>query len=258
VITMVAATMAGPAMVLGWSVIYRFGCWSLLLPAIVGFVLMLAGRDRMSWRRRCLADCLFVEGSPLHRLLRARVLISLVALVGAMALTAVLMMTIPRWDMSVLAIVALDALAITALYLWLYTTSAGLLRVNTACRTLFARVWAVRFNVLLILPILVIVQLQQPLPDYLDGDRQLRPTLQAATASVASGCHLVDAVVRLGREGEAFAWWAIMKATQAIEQRVLRWVAWLLFLLSGSLSLWAYSSFCAQLVHYAQGRMQTS
>jgi hypothetical protein len=250
--------MAGPAMVLGWSLLYRFGCWSLLLPAIVVSVLTLAGRDRMSWRRRCLADCLFIEGSLLHRLLRARVLISLVALIVAITLAAVLMMSIPRWDISALAIVALDALAITALYLWLHWTSAGLLRVNSACRTLFARVWTVRLNVLLILPILVVVQLQQPLPDYLDGDRQLRPTLQAATASVASDCPLVDAVVRLGREGEAFAWWAIMKATQAIEQRVLRWVAWLLFLLGGSLSLWAYSSFCVQLVHYAQGRMQAS
>lgn len=256
VITLVVATMAGPALMLGWSLVYPLGCWSLVLPAVAVFVLMLAGRARMLWRRRCLADCLFVDGSPLHRLLRSRILISLAALIVAMALTSVLMMTVPRWDFSILAIVALDALLITALYLWLHRASAGLLRVNRACRSLFARVWTVRVNVLLMLPLLVLVQLQQPPPDYLDGALQLRPTLQAASASVASECILVDAVVRLGREGEAFAWWVIMKATQAIEQEVLRWVAWLLFLLSGSLSLWAYSSFCAQLVHHAQGRMQ--
>ena len=258
VITLVAATMAGPALVLGWSLAYPIGCWSLALPAVAVFVMMLAGRDRMSWRRRCLADCLFIEGSPLHRLLRSRVLISIAALLVAMVLTSVLMMTIPRWDFSILAIVALDALAITALYLWLHGMSAGLLRVNRAGRTLFARVWTVRLNVLLMLPVLVLVQLQQPPPDYLDDALQLRSTLQAASTSVASECLLVDALVRLGREGEAFAWWVIMKATQAIEQEVLRWVAWLLFLLSGSLSLWAYSSFCAQLVHHAQRRMQAA
>ncbi len=258
VITLVAATMAGPALALGWSLVYPLGCWSLVLPAVVVFVLTLAGRDRMSWRRRCLADCLFIEGSPLHRLLRSRILISLAALIVAMTLASVLMMTIPRWDFSILAIVALDALAITALYLGLHRMSAGLLRVNRRCRALFARVWTVRLNVLLMLPALVLIQLQQPPPNYLDDALQLRPTLQAASASVASECLPVDALVRLGREGEAFAWWVIMKATQAVEQEVLRWVAWLMFLLSGSLSLWAYSSFCAQLLHHAQRRMRAA
>ena len=98
----------------------------------------------------------------------------------------------------------------------------------------------------------------EPPPWVFIAVKPIPSSLQAATASVASDCPLVDAAIRLGREGEAFAWWAILKATQAIEQRGLRWIAWLWFLLSGSLSLWAYSSFCVQLVHYAQGRMQAS
>jgi hypothetical protein len=251
VIPLVAATIAGPTMLLGWSLIYPLGCWSALLPAIVAAVLTLARRDRLAWRRRCLADCLFTSGSPLHRLLRSRALITLGAAAVALLLTGVLVVSIPRWDFTILAVVALDGLLITALFAWLYHVSGGWLGVNPTHRTLFARVWTVRVNVLAMLPLLMLVQLQQPAPDYLDRDGQLRATLQAASASVTSECVAVDTLVRLGREGEAFAWWAILKATQAIEQRLLRWIAWLVFLLSGSLSLWAYGSFCVQLVHYA-------
>lgn len=258
VIPLVAATIAGPTMLLGWSLIYPLGCWSMLLPAIVAAVLTLARRDRLAWRRRCLADCLFAGGSPLHRLLRSRFLITLAAAGVALMLTGVLIITIPRWDFTILAIIALDGLLITALFAWLHRLSGGRLGVNPAHRTLFARVWTVRINVLTMLPLLMLVQLQQPPPDYLDRDGHLRATLQDASASVTSECVPVDTLVRLGREGEAFAWWAILKATQAIEQRLLRWIAWLVFLLSGSLSLWAYSSFCVQLVHYARWRKEAA
>jgi hypothetical protein len=252
VVVLVAAAVAGPAMLLLWSLVYRAGCWSLLVPAGVVAVLTAAGRDRLLWRRHCLADCLFVEGSALHRLLRSRILVTLIAAAVATGLTAVLMAQIPSWSFEIVALLALDALLLATLYVALYRLAAGGLHVNPGRRGVLAKSGAVALNLLLVVPALLLVQLQQAPPQYLDAALRLGPTLQAASDSVASGCPLVDQLVRLGQEGEAFAWWLTLRATRAIDDAQLRWIAWLLFLASGTLSLWAYGSFCVQLIHYAQ------
>ena len=251
VIALIAATVAGPAMLLLWSLIYPTGCWSLTLPAFVAVVLMLAGREGALRRRRCLADCWFTQGSLLHRLLTSAVLITLTAMVVATLLTAVLMASIPSWGLEILALLALDSLAITTLYFVFHRAAAGGLKVSPGFRTLVARNWTVALNVPVMVAALLYVQLQQAPPDYLDESLRLGPTLEAASGSVSSACPLVDRLSRLGQETAAVSWWLALKATQVIEDRRVRWAAWVLFLLSGTLSLWAYSRFCVQLVYYA-------
>jgi len=251
VIAFIAAIIAGPAMLLLWSLIYPAACWSLAVPLFITLILTLAIREGALRRRRCLADCWFATGSPLHRLFSSPVIVTLIAAVIATMLTAVLMITIVSWDFEILALLALDSLVITVVYLGFYRTAAGTLKINPGFRTLFARNWSVAINVPLMVVALFFWQLQQPPPDYLDSSLRLEPSIQAASDSVTSSCPLVDSMLRLGRESEAVSWWLALKATRAIEDNQLRWVAWILFLVSGTLILWAYSRFCVQLVYYA-------
>ncbi|MDH3527337.1 MAG: hypothetical protein OEN52_10265 [Gammaproteobacteria bacterium] len=251
VVALVAATVTGPAILLLWSLIYTTACWSLALPAVVMIVLMLAIREGALRRRRCLADCWFSQGSALHRLVSSATLITLIALVISSAFTAVLMASIPSWDFEVLALLALDSLAITALYFIFHRAATNVLRVNRGFRALFARHWTVAVNVPVMVVALLSIQLQQSPPDYLDQSLQLGPSLEAASVSVSSACPVVDRLARLGQESEAFSWWFTLKVTRAIEDERVRWVAWIAFLVSGTLTLWAYSRFCVQLVYYA-------
>lgn len=250
VFALAAATVAGPAVLLAWSLLYTQSCWVLLIPGLVAVVLTLLARERAVRRRRCLADCWFADGALFHRLLRSRILITLFALVGSMLLAGVLMAAIPVWSFEVLALLSVDALLISLLYFMFLRAAAGALRVNPEFRSLLARRWTIVVNVPLVVVALTIMQLQRPVPEYIVAS-DLIETVHAASDSVGSDCLLVDRVVRLGREAEAVSWWLAINGTQTIDDRRIRWGAWLIFLLGGTLSLWAYSGFCVQLVSFA-------
>ena len=248
VAVIVAAIAAGPLSLLAWSAFYASSCMVLLIPLLIALVLTLAAREQLRQRRRCAADCYFVEGSLLHRLVSSTRLVTLLSLLVSVGLTAVLLASVPGWGLPVLVLLALDAVVIALLYFRLFRAAAGGLRVRGAFRYLFARRWAVMVNLPLVLVVLLWLQLQQPPPAWLDSGLNLEATLRAASDSVASQCPLVDAVVRLNTEKDAFSWWLMLKGTAIIDDSRLRWVAWLLFLVSGTLALWAYSRLCVQLI----------
>jgi hypothetical protein len=187
----------------------------------------------------------------LHRLLYSSTWVTLLSLATALVLIAALMMNVPGWDFVVLAVFAFDAVVLAVLYLAIWHLVHRLVRVRTGPRTVLVRSWSTALSVLLMLPVLLAVQLQQSPPAYLDSSPQLYEMLQTATARIGSECQLIDTLVRFGCESEALRWWLTLRATQMTQGTLLAWLAWGLFLLGGSLSLWAYSAFCTELIHKA-------
>lgn len=251
----VAAITAGPLLLLTWSALYASSCVVLLIPIFIVAVLTLATREQLRQRRRCVADCYFVSGSLLHRLVSSTKLVTLLSLLVSLGLTTVLLASVPGWGLPVLGLLAMDAVLIALLYFGLLRAASAGLRVRGAFRALFTRRWAVMVNLPLVLLGLLWLQLQQPPPAWLDGALNLEATLRAASDSVGSRCPLIDRVVRLNMEKEAFSWWLTLKGSGLIDDSRLRWVAWLLFLLSGTLALWAYSRLCVYLISRAHQRV---
>jgi hypothetical protein len=247
----VVATIIGPILLLSWTLIYPLSCWVLLIPFLITILLTLAAREQLRHRRQCIADCFFVEGSLLHRFLRGTSLITLTSFVVSAVLTTALLSTAVGWGFPVLALLTVDALLIPLLYLGFYGTATSMLRVNAAYRHLFAQRWAVTTNLLLLVPTLLFIQLQQQPPAWIDGSLNLSATLHAASDSVGSACPIVDSLVRLNQEKDALSWWLIIKGTRGTDDNLIRWVAWLLFLLSGTLSVLAFSRLCVYLVYIA-------
>lgn len=250
-IVLVIAIIAGPVILLAWSMIYPALCWSLVIPVLVAVILTAAARDPLRKRRQCIADCYFVEGSLLHRLLRSTKMITLSSFVVSAVLTTILLVGVPAWGFQILALLVLDSLLITLFYFTLFHAAAGALQVNEAFRYLFAKRWAIAVNVPLVVAALLFIQLQQPPPAYVDGSLNLEATLRAASDSIGSECPVVDQLIRLNREKDGFSWWLMLKGSASIGDSRIRWVAWLMFLLSGTLGLWAYSGLCVQLVYTA-------
>jgi len=251
----VAAIAAGPLLLLVWSAFYASSCVVLLIPLLIVMVLTIATREQLRQRRRCVANCYFVSGSLLHRLVSSTKLVTLLSLAVSVGLTTLLLASVPGWGLPVLGLLALDAVLIALLYFGLLRAASSGLRVRGPFRYLFARRWAVMVNLPLVLTALLWLQLQQPPPLWLDGAMNLEETLRAASESVGSQCPLIDKVVRLNMEKDAFSWWLTLKGSGFIDDSRLRWVAWLLFLLSGTLALWAYSRLCVYLISSAHHRL---
>ena len=255
ILLQVLAVAAGPVLLLGWSLFYTASCVVLVIPALMVLVLTLAAREQLRERRRCVADCWFVDGSLLHRLVSSTKLVTLLSLVVSVGLTTVLLVSVPTWGLPVMVVLTLDAVLIALLYFGLLRAAGGGLRVRGEFRYLLARRWTMAVNLPLVLVALLWLQLQQPPPIWLDGSLDLEATLRSASGSVGSRCPLVDKAVRLNSEKEAFSWWLTLKGTAALEDARLRWAAWLLFLLSGTLALWAYSRLCVYLISHAHRRV---
>ncbi len=250
-IPLVIAIAAGPLLLLIWSLTYSAQCWALVLPLIIILISTLAARDRIRHRRQCLADCYFVRGSLLNRLLRSTTVITLTSVVTATLLTAILLVSVPGRGIEILALLAMDSIVIAMLYFGLVQAATGVLKVNQGFRSIFARNWTVAINVPMVVVVLLLLQLKQPPPAYLDPSMDLATTMQTASAELASKCRITDLLIRTRQEAEAFSWWLMIKSSSVIEDSHLRWAVWLFFLLSGALGLLAYSRFCVQLVYYA-------
>lgn len=151
-----------------------------------------------------------------------------------------------------LALLAIDSIVIATLYFGLLHAANGVFKVNEGFRSIFARNWTVAINVPAVVVALLLLQLREPPPDYLDPSLDLTTTMQAASNELTSKCQIIDTLIRTQQEAEAFSWWLMVKSSSVIEDGHLRWAVWLFFLLSGALGLLAYSRFCVQLVHYAQ------
>jgi len=250
-IPLIFAIAAGPLLLLIWSLTYSAQCWVLGLPLIIILISTLASRDRIRHRRQCLADCYFVHGSLLNRLLRSTTIITLTSVVIATLLTIILLSSTPGWSVEILALLAMDSIVITMLYFGLLQAAKGVFKVNPGFQSIFARNWAVAINVLIVVVALLLLQLREPPPAYLDPSLDLATTMQAASSELTSKCQIIDLLIRTQQEAEAFSWWLMIKSSSVIEDSHLRWMVWLFFLLSGALGLLAYSRFCVQLVHYA-------
>ena len=250
-IPLIFAIAAGPLLLLIWSLTYSAQCWALGLPLIIILISTLASRDRLRHRRHCLADCYFVRGSLLNRILRSTTLITLTSAAIATLLTVILLSSTPGWSIEILTVLAMDSMLITMLYFGLLYAAQGALKVNQGFRSIFARNWAVAINVPIVVVALLLLQLREPPPAYLDPSLDLAATMQAASFELSSKCQIIDLLIRSQQEAEAFSWWLMIKSSSVIDDSHLRWVVWLFFLLSGALGLLAYSRFCVQLVYYA-------
>ena len=247
----VTGIIASPLLLLIWTLIYPHSCWNLIIPLIVLLILAHATWEQLYQRRLCIAECYFNHGTMLHRLTSGTSVVALISISISLVLTIALLTSSVSWGFLELSVLALDALLVALLYVLFSHLAKEALGINSTFQHLFAKHWAVSANIIIVLIAFLVIQLQQTPPEWIDGSLDLRATLFSASEGVGSDCTVVDRLVRLNQEKDALSWWLMIKSTSGIEQSHIRWVAWLLFLVSGTLSIWAYSRLCVAFISLA-------
>lgn len=243
----VAASLLGFLIILTWQKSYSAGCLTLLLPFLVLILLSLALREITIVRRTCLANCYFEQDSFFHRLLRGKMLATLMAFFMACIFTLALMTAVINWQQEVMLLLCFDAMLIALIYLGLRRLTHNSWRVRPAMANVLAKRFSVIINIPLLLVALMYLQLEAQPPAYLDPAKNLKTNLQSASSSLHSQCYWTDRAVRLLQEKEALAWWMMLKASASIKDKQLKWAAWMIFLISGTLGVWGYSRLCLEL-----------
>ncbi len=230
-----------------WRETYALSCISLLIPlGIVGLITFYA-RDLAMQRRLCWVRCFVDHNHGLSAWLKRTHLSTAVAIFSAFIATVALVSSMTFWPPRLLWVLLADALLLTLIFIGLQRWTKNLLQHGT--HAVIIKHWSVTINTLVLLTGLVLAQLYSPIPQYLQAG--LLSSLQAANSEIISPCSLIENWIRLAHEVDALSWWLMERGNQHLQAGWPRGLAWSLFLLSNSLSAWAFSRLLAQLLHLA-------
>jgi hypothetical protein len=243
-----AAALAFAALVL-W--IYSRHCIALVIPAIVIVIITISTREYAVKRRKCLADYHFRKRSILHRVFSSSTLTTVRSFAISAIAGTTLMLNLLTWNSITLAVLALDIVFVAAVFKVALRACEPVTMVGIS--PIVAKMCASWINTVVIVAVLFLIQLHSSFPDYLDSS--LSVTMERALRTVGSHCDLLDPVVKLHHAKEALGWWLMLGGTMQLNQTSAL-AAWSLYLLSGSLSIWAYSRYMTQVIHLAIGNRQ--
>lgn len=244
-----AALILALALCWVWRHAAPLGCLSLVLALTVATLVVAGPREHALRRRHCLASCYFRPGSTPFRWLHGRTLATLRGLPIALLATTVLLLGLLVWERKLLALLVFDTLLLAALFALFGGLSKRTFEPRSAA--VLVKHWTVGVNTTLMAAAFMAVQLYSPVPHYLEPT--LAATVESASRQVASECPAIDLALEAYMEKEAFAWWLMLRGVEHFDAPSLRWAAWAIFLLSGTLGLWAYSRFVVQLLGFAHG-----
>ncbi len=231
-----------------WHETYARTCLG-LIPAL-WLILLLTQSLRLPFLRRriCLSQCWFQDNRLPARILRGRWLATLRAFWIALFSGGFLLLQLPLWNQTLWLVLAGDSFLILLWVLLFQSLSKHWFQPESqAC---LVQSWSTWTNTLLMAGGSLVLQLYSPVPPYLR--ESLHKTLEIAGQLVASNCAMLDRLIRLYQQKEALAWWLMVQGSPQLPIPWLRWTAWLLFLLSGTLAFWAYSRFIVQMIFLAQ------
>ncbi|MEL6977686.1 MAG: hypothetical protein AAGM38_03280 [Pseudomonadota bacterium] len=245
-----AAIVAALGVLAAWRFTFPVSCAALAAPAAVLILVGLGLRESGVARRRFFASFYFKDGTWLRALFSRTLLVSILAFLTATIPVAALCLDLTTWSPNELALLAANAVVL----LVLMRMFEALLRsgAEPAILPVLVKRWSVAVNTLLLLAGLAMVRLYTPAPAYVDPS--LVVMIETASAQLGSDCAWIDAALQLQIGKEALGWWLIGWSEGRLgggEAEYLRWLAWILFLVSGSFSAFAYSWFLAHIMHLA-------
>lgn len=246
---LIAAPLIVMAALLVWRETYDSQCGSLGIPLLAIAIIGYQTAQYAIYRRRCFADCFFNERSRLHRYYHRAAIPVLLAVVLSVVAGLSLILSALTWSVPVLMLLGVDGLVVAAVIPRGVGVLARHLRpamAGTASRSLLASA-----NALLLLPPLLAVQYYSPFPTFLD-QASLANTISQAHEALGSQCLPTDLAVKFHAAKEGISWWLMLRASVELAEPNYRWVAWPLFLISGSLSVWAYSKLIVQVSDFAR------
>lgn len=248
---MIAAIALCLGALAAWRETYALHCAALVVPAFVYLMIVLGLREGGVLRRRFFAEFYFRDGSWLRAFFSRTLLVTILALFAAVIPAAALCLDLTTWTSYELAVVAADAVVLVLLLRMFDGMTRGAARPEV--RAVLVKRWAVAVNVVLLVTGLIAARLMTPPPVY--ALPTLSATMAEASQVLSSACPWIDAALQLQIGKEALGWWLILSTEARLgagdDAGFIRWLAWAIFLISGSLSAYAYGTFLAQLAYAA-------
>ena len=237
----------GFGLLLVWKFVYELGCYTLLLPLIIGVIIMLGVRESFVKKKECVADCYFKDKSFFDMLIRGKFFINILSFLISLLLSLTLILYLTVVSLNVLMFLFFDMFIIYVLYFWLINNTKNSL--NDKIRYSIIKDWVVFINSVLFLFVLIYLQLNAYVPVYIENS--LTQSIVNASATVTSSCEAVNYLLKANIEKEAISWWLMLSLDSNLDNENYRLIFWVIFLVNGGLSMFAYSRFMVQILDFS-------
>ena len=227
----------------GWFLLHeRAGC--LLLSALMFPVIALIGLNILEiilMRKRAFAHMYLADHSWLGLLLTRKFIPTIWAVFKALVFTFILFVEASDWSLWIWILLFLDILLLAAIYGWLGKILES--QVKHGQVGIISRRILVSFNTLLLTIIIASGQFLTPQPDYRQHSWQ--ETITYSATMNQTGCEAIAPLNRLKSIKDALGWRLAANELSGLQSTAAAILGWLIFLLSSSLSLWAFSRMLA-------------
>lgn len=242
----IAGLVLSVSLLLVWRSAYSYSCFVLLIPVIVSIIITYGVAEDSIKRRECISNCYFKEKSWLYGFYRSKIFQRLVAFVISLILSITLLAFIVTTSWTVTIIFVVDSIVIYLLYIRFDELFGN--TINDNMRPTVIKKAVIGSNAFALIVILALIQYNGYVPSYVNAS--LNNTIHDASSTVFSQCNIVNVLVKGYVELESFGWWTIIAYSKMEDNSNLKIVVWMLFLLNGSLSVWAYSRYITQIIDF--------
>lgn len=192
-------------------------------------------------RKRVFARAYLQDDSSLGRLLTRKAIPAIWAVSKALVLTFILFVEASGWSPWIWMLLFLDLMLLAGIYGWLNRLLQS--QVKPGHTGIINRRILVTLNTVLLSILIASSQFLSPQPDYRQYSWQQTIT-HSATLNQA-GCEIIAPLVRLKTIKDAVGWRLAANGLSGLQNTAASLLGWLIFLLSSSLSLWAFSRMLA-------------
>lgn len=222
-----------------WHLLHeQTGCLMLSLlifpvTALIGFNML----EVTFMRRRAFANMYLAHSSWLAGLLTRKFFPTVWAVIKALVFTFILFLEASDWALWIWIILFIDIILLAITHGWL--SKLLQLQVKPGQTGIISRRILVSINTMLLSVTIASGQFLTTQPDYREYSWQ--ETITYAASMSQSGCELIAPLHRLKSIKDAVGWRLAANGLSGLQNILAALLGWLVFLLSSSLSLWAFS-----------------
>ena len=234
------ALMFAPwAWLLVWFIFHeQTGCLalSLLMFPVIALIALNILEVKMM-QKRAFARMYLVDASWLGQLLTSKFMASIWAVIKAIVFTFILFLEASDWSRWIWVLLLLDIPLLAVSYNWLNRILQR--QVRQAQSGIVSRRILVSLNTALLAIIIASGQFLTDQPDYRQYSWQ--ETITHAAGASRAGCEIIAPLARLKSIKDALGWRLAASELGGLQSMAAAIMGWCIFLLSSSLSIWAFS-----------------
>lgn len=241
----IASIFAIFVILFGWKITYSYHCLALVFPLMLLIVISWSLIEIKIHKRLCFKNCYFKETSFLARFFTSKITVTIFYLLASVVITVSAMYSLINYPKELWVYIALHTIVVMVIFKFLNKKLAS--SIHAKYLSLFSREMTINISMVLLFSVYVYIVVNGYEPAYLKPT--LDETIKFATNSIHSQCYIVNYILRLQTELDAWFWWSVIYASDTMDNGFLRYFMWIGFIIINGLAVLGINRFIVQIVY---------